>query len=497
MGAMVGGKRRRELVEWFGGQVLLPTYVHEGGAPFRPGGSLWCSTDARQIVGWSPFERDGSLAAVVEHFLLCTRQPWVGAPRMPDRVRVPTRELAEALRYVVPRGVQIVCAPTPEIDEVVHDMVAHLETRPPAEGEETYFAPDIDADLLARAFAGAARFFRAQPWKLLDGATLIGVDSAELGLKGAVLACMGHDDGAPPGLIFFESFADFEANIRSMDGADGHEPRLRKQLILDFDRGAEVPPSMRKEVAAHQWEVASALAYPWVSAVDDDSVQRPGTRAELALMTDLAEAVADLLERDKRLARRLAKGEPIVHVCKLDHAQVLLRLPFEDERVLELNQHLVDDLLDNYPDSPECSALGRPPAWAHLVPELAIQEGFALEELSPKIIKALIFEVVPARIAVHPSDALEILEEARAMIRYLHRHDVIGDLEPSLAVVGLKRAPALEKVLADETRWERSKQILVAGTRAGFDMSTEQGIVAYLRSLEPAPKKKRTPKKKS
>lgn len=497
---MAANKRKREVVEWFGGQILLPTYVHEGGAPFRPGGSLWCSSNARQIVGWSPFERDGSLAAVVEHFLQCTRQPMVGAPRMPDRVRVTSAELAAALRSVVPTSVEVQCGPTPEIEEVIQEIATQFEVQ---EGTETYLSPDIAPSLVACLFRNAARYYRAAPWKVLDGATLLSVSCEPLGLSNAVLACMGNVDESTPGLIYFGSFAEFEANIRAMDGAEGTEPHLRRQVILDYDRGAEVPPSMRKEVVAHQWEVADAHAFPWVAAVDDDGVQRPGTRDELVRMQLLSGAVADLVEKTKRLTKRLASGEPIVHECTIEtcdgqRVPITLRVPFEDERVLELNQHLVDDLLDMYDDSPEAAELARPPRFAHLVPELALQEGLALEELTPKVLKALVFEGIAARLPVEPTDARAILEETRAMLKYLHRHEVIPDLDACLAVVDAKKAATLTKALADTSRYEMAKQILLAGKAAGFDMSTEKGVSAYLRSLDqPTKPARKRPSKKS
>jgi hypothetical protein len=443
------------------------------------------------------------LPAVVDHFLASTKRPLVGTPHMPDRVRVASPELAQALQRVLPASVDVVCAATPELDDVLRAFAEHASAQR-SEGDETYLGPDMDPPMIASLFSSAARFFRAAPWNLLDPTTLLAVTVESLGIRDGVLAVMGNE-GVAPGLVYFESFRAFEANIRAMDAVKGEEPKLRRQTILDFDRGAELPASMRKEVAHHHWEVATAFAYPWVTAVDDDGVQRPATQAELVRMQLFSGAVADLFEKTPKLEKKLEKGETVVQKCSIESSTgervaITLKLPFADDSVAELNQNLLDELLDSFDDSPEARALGRSPAYALLVPELALAQHIELEELTAEMVTTIVFEIIPEQIALGATEARTILEDTRAMLAFLHRDGALEDLAGCLEAVDLKHVGELEKALGDPTRFGMAKSLLLAGIEAGFDMSSEEGIRGYLAQLEapkPARKAKAKPTKRA
>lgn len=59
------------------------------------------------------------------------------------------------------------------------------------------------------------------------------------------------------------SLEDFELLMAGADQLQrGETPKLPRQLMLAFDPGKELPPSLRKEVREHAWEVAAQSAIP-------------------------------------------------------------------------------------------------------------------------------------------------------------------------------------------------------------------------------------------
>src|SRR5579872_574819 len=83
---------------------------------------------------------------------------WSGPPRRPARIRVARPALAESVRRAAGDDIEIVVAPTPELDDVLEAMMrAPLENDAP---EQSYFeqgrvSADIVADFRPARFLGA------------------------------------------------------------------------------------------------------------------------------------------------------------------------------------------------------------------------------------------------------------------------------------------------------------------------------------------------------
>lgn len=156
----MAAKKKRTTVEWVGGLILIPGFVTGEGEPFRPEALFWLGADGGVIghaVG-APGELVGQAA---ENLRRTIERPMYGRPHAPARVRVASQELAEALR-AVHTEIEIVCAPTPELDAMVAGMREHLAES--AAAEPTYLAPGVRPEAVGGFFRAAADLFRAKPW---------------------------------------------------------------------------------------------------------------------------------------------------------------------------------------------------------------------------------------------------------------------------------------------------------------------------------------------
>jgi hypothetical protein len=310
---MVARKRSAKPVEWIGGVVSLPAYVTGEGEPYRPEAVFWVVAEGL-VLGMQVPGRSAAPAQIVKSFHDTTRAPMVGGPHVPDLVRVASPELATVLRSALGPQVEVVCAPTPELDAILSSMRESMGAADVEDDDEedTYLGPGITADATASFFRTAARLYRAAPWKAVPGdAYLIGVDVAASAVHGAVISVIGQL-GESFGFVLFGSYADYEAYVEAAGEAEaGQMPRLPRHVALNFDAGAEVSRPRRKEISAHGWEVAGARAYPWVVIVDEDIVARPPTPAELTVVEAIAGALAALVEGEPQL-RKAFEGSPVL-----------------------------------------------------------------------------------------------------------------------------------------------------------------------------------------
>lgn len=146
-------------IEWIGGTVAMPGYVTGEGEPYRPEALFWMSADGA-ILG-SKVAKPGELLPMASESLRSTiKQPMHGRPHRPTRVRVASAALADILRTGHP-GLDVVCASTPELTE----MVALMREKMDEDGalEQSYLSPAITPEAMASFFKAAAALFCAKP----------------------------------------------------------------------------------------------------------------------------------------------------------------------------------------------------------------------------------------------------------------------------------------------------------------------------------------------
>lgn len=286
-------KRFSSDTEWIGGIATLPSYVTGEGEPFRPEVLFWMAADG-MILG-TETARPGELMPIACESLQQTiRQPMTGPAPRPRRVRVASPDLAAVLRDGQ-SAVEVICAPTPELDA----LLEHLQETFGRDdgGPQTYQSPGVTPEAVAAFFQAAAALYRRAPWTVVpDDQALIGVDVEALDVHSAVVSVIGQM-GESFGFVFFDSLPDFDEYVEAAALlARGDVPELPPHFAVNFERGADLAPELRKEVSAQGWEVAGPDAYPSPLAIDGDLVARPPTLRELTLAEALCRALVKMLD---------------------------------------------------------------------------------------------------------------------------------------------------------------------------------------------------------
>jgi len=272
-------------IEWVGGRATLPAYVEDAGEPYQPELLIWVGPDGA-ILGSEVVAPDELLEQACASLQDAIASPMTGPAHAPARVRVASPELAAALRRGHP-SIEIVCAPTPELDALLAAMREHLGA---VGGEpESHLGRDIGPEAMAALFRAAAALFRARPWKIVPGdACVFSVTIEALELRGAALSIIGQL-GESLGLLVFPGLEDFHAFRDAFDAIErGEQADVPPHLALTFERGAELLPALRREIAEHGWEIAAPNAYPVLYAMSGGLARRPPTARDLAI----AEAIA-------------------------------------------------------------------------------------------------------------------------------------------------------------------------------------------------------------
>lgn len=493
-----------------GGLVSMPAYVTGEGEPYRPEALFWMSADGA-VLG-PTMGRPGELLGVAaESLRSAIERPMFGRPVAPGRVRVASPELAEALRAGHP-GLDVVCAPTPEIDALLAVMREKMDED--AEAEQSYLSPEIGPDAVGAFFRAAAGLFRAKPWKIIPGdQSIVSVTIDALGVRDAVMSIIGQM-GRSFGFILFSGIDDFEAFLDAADAMEhGEEPVMPPHFALNFNRGADLGAALRKEIAEHHWEVAGANAYPWPVAVDEDLVARPPTAKELVIAEAIALALPRVLSEKKALLAAWNGGEPVARTVTVrTHSgdiEVTLRVPYEEAaaqdeppddvlaalRDLEwegegeeidpdAREDLEDELIRRFTASPEAKGLSDAEA-CRLVMDLAADFiGVTIATLRAAELREIVFEIIPRKVTVDASEARLIIEQNRAFYAFLEREFGLAQAGACLRVLGGDAIEKLEAALSDRSKFGLAKSLFMAGREAGFDMDTKEGVDAWMRTVQ-------------
>jgi hypothetical protein len=192
--------------------------------------------------------------------------------------------------------VEILVAPTPEIDQVIRQFIDDVNPGV----KPTYFGHRLSPAIVER-------LFRAAPWNIIGGEEhLLLLDAPQFGLIGASISVIGAL-GEHYGMLIYESLASYEAMAHQAERLDRIPPRRSElctpAMSVTFNRPARLPPGMVREVGDHGWDLAGPNAYPLVLAFDPDHVVRPLRERDCELAAACCLAVG-------RLVARLAKRGP-------------------------------------------------------------------------------------------------------------------------------------------------------------------------------------------
>ena len=495
-------------IEWIGGSVLMPAYVTGDGEPYRPQALFWMGADGG-ILGSTVSKPGELLPKISESLQRAIEQPMYGRPHAPTRVRVASPELADALRAECPE-VDVVCAPTPELDE----MLALMREKLGEDGatEQSYLSPEIGPDAMASFFRAAAALYRAEPWKWVpDDQSLISVTIEQLGVRSVAMSVIGQM-GQSLGLVLFSGLDDFEMYLEAAVAIDlGKEPEMPPHFALNFERGSEMAAELRKEVAKHHWEVAGPNAYPWLVAIDEDLVARPPTAKEVTLAEAIALALTNMLDDEKALRAAWNGGGSVLRTFFVHTHQgeieVTLQVPYGgapvepgcskdvfadflalgqdgDEIDPDAREPLEDELMRRFGASPEAKGLDGTGAGRLVMDFAADYLGTTLAALSASELREIIFEIIPRKVSIEASEARWIIEGNRAFFSFLKREYGFKQAESCLRVLDGRAVEKLEAALSDSGNFGMAKSLFMAGREAGFNMDTEEEITAWMQSIQ-------------
>jgi hypothetical protein len=319
--------------------VLSPFYVAED-KPFRPEMILWVELPEGLVPFAKMIDPAGPPVSLSEALVEAMESPMVGPPRRPSRIRVADRRQAAEIEDAA-GGIEIVVAPTPEVDQVLRDMA---ESFADEEGEDlSYFeggrvSPEVVQDL----FKAAKVLFQVAPWNLGGDMEILRLDIPRFGVEGACVSIIGSL-GESLGFVLFPSLEAYEHFIAATEAAEAEGSSMGpidlggRTLALHFERGADLPATMRREVSEHGWPVAAPHGYPWVQRRDRDGVLAPLAENDVRVVSACARSLSAFFAKHGRLL----ESEDFEPVCESwfdrDDLEVRFTVPYEAAPLFEVN----------------------------------------------------------------------------------------------------------------------------------------------------------------
>lgn len=486
---------RRE-VEWVSGLVSLPEYVGSDEAPYRPDAMLSIRPDGAPLgfVTGEPGELMPIAGQLVRDAM---RRPASGPPHAPARIRVSNPVLAHVLRAQLPRSIEIVSAPTPELDAAFEALRARAEAK---RREARSYLPTTRAPgTVAALFEAAQTLHDACPSLPAEqGDVLLSMTSEALEVRDA-LVCLTRREARAPALLLMGDREAYDRYVCASDasGAAGssradERPRPPMHLALRFVPSAALSTRERAEIAHHAWPLAHAEACPEAEFVDADGVAGPASSHELAVFEAAARAVAVALADRHALLEALRGGAPFEATIPLrtpsGEIAVTLRAPYlaDRQRAIDVRKLLAELRALDGRDPLAAAASPRAPAprpldeavrdeREDLDAELMIhfvgsREGRATEEfmscqrvielararfgvsvarLEPAQLREIVFTLLPRDAARDGPPARGIVDALRAFYGFLKRMEALPQADACLAVLDGDAAARLERALRE------------------------------------------------
>ncbi len=311
--------------EWVVGRLTSPFYIIENG-PHRPEMDLCLELPEGIVVGFDVLDPGGPRQPFAETLKKIMESPMAGPPRRPARIRVADDQLAAEICEEMP-DIDIDVAPTPELDEIIMHMKDNMPEEDPA--DMSYFEKGtIPPDTIGFLFEAAEMLYNTAPWNSVYDSDIFRLDIPELGVEGACLSVIGAVEDITGFMIFpsYRGYQNFRKLAKEGIPPDGPVDMGTELLSLNYVPGADLPESMRKETARHNWPVAGPDAYPRVTNLESDCMYRPLTENDIRIVAHCALSLSLFIEKHGNIF----EGEEIGPVCEShsDENDLEVRLTF-------------------------------------------------------------------------------------------------------------------------------------------------------------------------
>jgi hypothetical protein len=150
----------------------------------------------------------------------------------------------------------------------------------------------------------------------------------------------------------------------------------------------------------------------------------------------------------------------------------------------EVDEQKVEDytngLMEEFAASPEARPLldsGAGVGWAASMMDYAINHlGTTPAEMSMRDFNEVVFDLIPRKVSVEPERAPEIVNELQAFWQFVLRQYALPHARPILDALQPPAAQRLQDKLADPSNYGMAKSFFMMGHKAGFDMTTQEGL---------------------
>ena len=154
-----------------------------------------------------------------------------------------------------------------------------------------------------------------------------------------------------------------------------------------------------------------------------------------------------------------------------------------DEDVAE---ELEAELMERFAESPEASPIIERTGdvgWAGTVLMYGrTYEGATVTTMGKRELARVLLDVFPRKVSCEPSAAPEIVEELRAFWSFVRRSFGLSNADECLMILDAQMVQTMKRELADPRNFGMAKSLMMGGTAAGFDMTTEEGTGAFMRA---------------
>ncbi|MFN7964529.1 MAG: SEC-C domain-containing protein [Acidobacteriota bacterium] len=284
--------------------------------PYRPTCVAWIELPEEVVVAFDLCQPDDACEALGKALLQAIRNPLVGRPRKPQRIRVADEHLAVEAKRVVGELIPVTIAATPELEVLAAAMLGSVMNDSAEESTEEpagYLGGGrVSHDAVSELFDAADDLGLAAPWTIVGDQQLLRLDIPALGVEGACVSIIGAL-GQTLGLLIFPSHARYEAFERVATRPRRKSSRIdlgTSWLSLTLVSREELPHACRREIIEHGWSPADASRFPQVEHWTRDGILEPPSERDVRIVSACAASLSAFFSRNRE-ALESGDVEPI------------------------------------------------------------------------------------------------------------------------------------------------------------------------------------------
>lgn len=161
-----------------------------------------------------------------------------------------------------------------------------------------------------------------------------------------------------------------------------------------------------------------------------------------------------------------------------------IRQEIRNEDGHEFVRDYIDGLMKEFAVSPEAdeflASYGRL-SWSAMMMEYAINHvGVTPPDMTLADFEEVVFDLFPRKVSTEPESAARCIHELRAFWTFLQRQYGLANTAKILETLDDEAIVALQEKLADPANYGMAKSFVMAGMKAGYDMTTNEGSAAFM-----------------